>query len=38
MHDRITEAMQDFIGPNIQLHNSKAFIKPPEKDWAFPMH
>ncbi len=37
-HDRFTEALADVNGPNIQLHHTKAFIKPPEKGSAFPMH
>jgi phytanoyl-CoA hydroxylase len=38
VHDRLTAAMADLIGPNVQLHHTKAFIKPPEKGSAFPMH
>ena len=30
--------MQDVVGPNIQLHHTKMFIKPPEKGSPFPMH
>jgi len=37
-HDRFTAALADVIGPNVQLHHTKAFIKPPEKGSAFPMH
>jgi phytanoyl-CoA hydroxylase len=38
VHDRFTEALADAVGPNVQLHHTKAFIKPPEKGSAFPMH
>ncbi len=38
VHDHFTEALADIIGPNVQLHHTKAFIKPPEKGSAFPMH
>ena len=38
VHDRFTEAMADLIGPNVQLHHSKLFQKPPENGAAFPMH
>jgi ectoine hydroxylase-related dioxygenase (phytanoyl-CoA dioxygenase family) len=37
-HDRFTSALAAVNGPNIQLHHTKAFIKPPEKGSAFPMH
>ena len=35
---RITGVAQDIIGPNVQLHHNKMFIKPPEKGSPFPMH
>ena len=35
---RITAIAQDLIGPNVQLHHNKMFIKPPEKGSPFPMH
>lgn len=35
---RITGIAQDIIGPNVQLHHNKMFIKPPEKGSPFPMH
>jgi len=36
---RITAAAADIIGsPNVQLHHTKMFIKPPEKGSPFPMH
>jgi len=37
-HDRFTAALAAVTGPNVQLHHTKAFIKPPEKGSAFPMH
>jgi phytanoyl-CoA hydroxylase len=37
--DRLTSAAADIIGsPNVQLHHTKMFIKPPEKGSPFPMH
>lgn len=36
--ERLTEVAADLIGPNVQLHHNKAFIKPPEKGSPFPMH
>lgn len=39
VHDRLTGAAADIIGsPNVQLHHTKMFIKPPEKGSPFPMH
>jgi hypothetical protein len=35
---RFTDPVADLIGPNIQLHHTKMFIKPPEKGAPFPMH
>jgi ectoine hydroxylase-related dioxygenase (phytanoyl-CoA dioxygenase family) len=35
---RFTDLIADLIGPNIQLHHTKMFIKPPEKGAPFPMH
>jgi phytanoyl-CoA hydroxylase len=35
---RITGVAQSIIGPNVQLHHNKMFIKPPEKGSPFPMH
>jgi phytanoyl-CoA hydroxylase len=35
---RLTGAARDIIGPNVQLHHTKMFIKPPEKGSPFPMH
>lgn len=37
--DRLTGAVSAAIGsPNVQLHHTKMFIKPPEKGSPFPMH
>lgn len=35
---RLTGVAQDIIGPNVQLHHTKMFVKPPEKGSPFPMH
>lgn len=36
---RLTDVAADIIGsPNVQLHHTKMFIKPPEKGSPFPMH
>ncbi len=35
---RLTAICQEIIGPNVQLHHNKMFIKPPEKGSPFPMH
>lgn len=35
---RFTSLAQGIIGPNVQLHHTKMFIKPPEKGAPFPMH
>jgi ectoine hydroxylase-related dioxygenase (phytanoyl-CoA dioxygenase family) len=37
-HPRVAAAFADLLGPNVALHHTKAFIKPPEKGSAFPMH
>jgi ectoine hydroxylase-related dioxygenase (phytanoyl-CoA dioxygenase family) len=37
--ERVTGVAADIIGsPNVQLHHTKMFIKPPEKGSPFPMH
>lgn len=37
--ERITGAASQIMGtPNVQLHHTKMFIKPPEKGAPFPMH
>lgn len=39
VHDGLTAIAADCIGgPNVQLHHTKAFVKPPEKGSPFPMH
>ncbi|MEA3002577.1 MAG: phytanoyl-CoA hydroxylase [Sphingomonadales bacterium] len=35
---RLVGVAQDIIGPNVQLHHNKMFIKPPERGSPFPMH
>lgn len=35
---RFTDRMADLIGPNIQLHHTKLFVKPPEQGAPFPLH
>jgi ectoine hydroxylase-related dioxygenase (phytanoyl-CoA dioxygenase family) len=35
---RLVERASDIIGPNVQLHHTKLFIKPPEIGAPFPMH
>ena len=36
--ERLAEVAAQIIGPNVQLHHTKMFIKPPEKGSPFPMH
>ena len=35
---RLTSVFTSLIGPNVQLHHNKMFIKPPERGSLFPMH
>ncbi len=35
---RLLDPVEDLIGPNIQLHHTKMFVKPPERGSPFPMH
>ena len=35
---RLTAVAQAVVGPNVQLHHTKMFIKPPERGSPFPMH
>lgn len=35
---RLTAVFTSLIGPNVQLHHNKMFIKPPERGSPFPMH
>ena len=36
--ERITGVAADLIGPNVQLHHTKSFVKPAEKGSPFPLH
>jgi len=36
--ERLTSVFTSLIGPNVQLHHNKMFIKPPERGSPFPMH
>ncbi len=36
--ERLMAVATGIIGPNVQLHHTKMFIKPPEKGSPFPMH
>jgi len=38
VNERLAGVATDLIGPNVQLHHTKMFIKPPEKGSPFPMH
>lgn len=39
LNERLTGVAADIMGtPNVQLHHTKMFIKPPEKGSPFPMH
>ncbi len=35
---RMTEAVSDLLGPNVELHHSTLHIKPPSTGHPFPMH
>ncbi len=35
---RLTGVFTSLVGPNVQLHHNKMFIKPPERGSPFPMH
>ena len=37
-NNRLTEAIADLIGPNVELHHSTLHIKPPQTGHPFPMH
>jgi hypothetical protein len=37
-HPRLTEAMSDLLGTNVELHHSTLHIKPPAAGHPFPMH
>ncbi|HEY3266830.1 MAG TPA: phytanoyl-CoA dioxygenase family protein [Armatimonadota bacterium] len=38
LNDRLLAAVDELIGPNIQLHHTKLIAKPPETGAPFPMH
>ncbi|NNM76490.1 phytanoyl-CoA dioxygenase family protein [Sphingomonas sp. ID1715] len=38
VHPRLIDVFTALIGPNVQLHHNKMFIKPPERGSPFPMH
>lgn len=38
MNDRFLDVAEQILGPDIVLHHSKLFQKPPEKGAPFPMH
>lgn len=35
---RLTEAMSDLLGPDVELHHSTMHVKPPETGHPFPLH
>lgn len=35
---RVVDAAADLIGPNVQLHHDKLFVKPPGRGSPFPLH
>jgi len=37
-HPRLTAAVSDLLGPNVELHHSTMHIKPPQTGHPFPMH
>jgi ectoine hydroxylase-related dioxygenase (phytanoyl-CoA dioxygenase family) len=37
-HPRLTEAISDLIGPNVELHHSTLHVKPPSTGHPFPVH
>lgn len=37
-NNRLTEAIADLIGPNVELHHSTLHIKPPQTGHPFPLH
>ena len=37
-HARLTEAVSDLLGPDVELHHSTLHVKPPETGHPFPMH
>ena len=37
-HPRLVDVLTQLIGPNVELHNTKMLVKPPENGAPFPMH
>jgi phytanoyl-CoA hydroxylase len=37
-HAKLTKAMSDLLGPDVELHHSTLHIKPPQTGHPFPMH
>lgn len=37
-HDKFLDVTEEILGPDIMLHHSKLFCKPPEQGSPFPMH
>ena len=37
-HPRLTEAISDLLGPNVELHHTTLHIKPPSTGHPFPVH
>jgi hypothetical protein len=37
-HPKLSEAIGDILGPNVELHHSTLHIKPPQSGHPFPMH
>ncbi len=37
-HPRLTDALADLLGPNVELHHTTLHIKPPETGMPFPLH
>ena len=38
MNPRLSEAMADLLGPNVELHHTTLHLKPPETGMPFPLH
>ncbi len=38
LDERFVRVCAELVGPNVQLHHTKMFIKPPENGSPFPMH
>ena len=37
-HEKMLDLIETLVGPDIILHHTKLFLKPPKKDSAFPIH